>query len=141
MDKKQKYYDFIKNKVGWCPNKYLPGVNSKSKGHYVYIRDINKDGTCNVNVITSLEEMKFDEIEHKNKFVYNLKKLRQVKMGNTYPIPIKDSNFGKWAGVNADVIQNVESNKITKIGVLKFDDKHKPYINKYMGRIKKDKPQ
>lgn len=44
----------IKNKIGYVDNKYL-GIN-KPKGHYVYIRKVNNDGTCDVNVVTSLED-------------------------------------------------------------------------------------
>ena len=58
----------IKNKIGFCNNKDL-GIK-KAGGHYVYINSVNKNGTCNVNVITSLED--------KDK-KFNLKKLRHVK--------------------------------------------------------------
>ena len=43
----------IKNKIGYCDDKDL-GIK-KSGGHYVYINSVNKNGTCNVNVVTSLE--------------------------------------------------------------------------------------
>ena len=111
----------LKNKIGYCPNKYL-GINKKG-GHYVFIRNIHKNGTCDVNVITSLED--------KNKKFSN-KKLRQVRKGNTYAIPFYDSNFTRWSGINKKPIQNVKASNIEDVGKKKIKRRHFFFINKFM---------
>lgn len=111
----------IKNKIAYIDNKYL-GIN-KPKGHYVYIRKVNKNGTCDVNVVTSLED--------KNaKFDFN--KIKQVKKGNTYPIPKYDTNFSRWSGINKKPISNVPINKLQDIGKRKIKKRHHFFIGKYM---------
>ena len=110
-----------KGKIGYCDNKYL-GIKS-SGGHYVYIREVNKNGTCDVNVITSLE--------NKNK-QYNFNKLKQVRKGNTYAIPKYDANFTLWSGVNKTPIKNVKTSKITNIGKKKIKKRHFFFIGKFM---------
>ena len=111
----------IKNKIGYCDNKALR-IN-RPGGHYVYIRNVNKNGTCDVNIITSLE--------NKNK-QYNLDKLKQVKKGNTYAIPKYDANFTLWSGVNKTPIKNVRTNMIIDIGKKKIKRRHYFYIGKFM---------
>lgn len=111
----------IKNKIGFCNNKDL-GIK-KAGGHYVYINSVNKNGTCNVNVITSLED--------KDK-KFNLKKLRHVKYGDTYSIPIVDSNFTRWSGINKTPIKNVKSNMIKDIGKKKIKKRHFFFIGKFL---------
>ena len=110
----------IKNKIGFCNNKDL-GIK-KAGGHYVYINSVNKNGTCNVNVITSLED--------KDK-KFNLKKLSQVRKGNTYPIPKYDANFKLWSGVTKTPIRNVKTNKILNIGSKRMKKRHFFYIGKF----------
>jgi len=113
----------IKNKIGYCENKYLKGLEHLSGGHYVYIRKVNNDGTCCVNVITSLED-KFGNFDNK--------KIKQVKKGNTYAIPKYDSNLSKWSGINKKPIDNVEISNILSIGTKKIKRRHNFYIGKYM---------
>ena len=108
-----------KGKIGYCDNKNL-GIN-KSGGHYVYINKVNNDGTCNVNVVTSLEF---------NAFNYKDKKIRHVRYGDTYPIPIKDANFSLWSGVNLQKINNIDISAIKSIGKRDIKNKHKSFINK-----------
>jgi len=116
----------IKNKVGYCDNRVLNLRDKKGRivpgGHYVYIREDNKDGTCNVNIITSLEkDGKFTE-----------KKLHQVRKGNTYAIPIRDANFKLWSGVKKDAINNVPVIEIVDIDNRKINYRHRLFINKFM---------
>ncbi len=113
----------IKNKVAYIDNKYL-GIN-KPKGHYVYIRKVNKNGTCDVNVVTSLED--------KNGR-FNIKKLAHVRKGNTYSIPIYDANFSRWSGVTKTPIKNVRVDKIKNIGCKKIKKRHYFYIGKYCNK-------
>ena len=40
----------IRNKIGYCDVKDL-GIK-KSDGHYVYINSVNKNGTCNVKMLS-----------------------------------------------------------------------------------------
>lgn len=111
----------IKNKIGYVDNRYL-GINDPG-GHYVYIRKLNGNGTCNVNVVTSLE----DE-EHRYKF----DRLKQVKRGNTYPLPKYDTNFRLWSGINKTPIRNVPINKVEDIGKKKIKKRHHFFIGKFM---------
>lgn len=111
----------IKNKIGYCNNKALR-IN-KPGGHYVYIRKLNKNGTCDVNVVTSLED--------KNSR-FDLKKLKQVKRGNTYAIPKYDTNFSRWSGINKVPIKNVKLNNIQDIGKKRIKKRHRFFIGKFM---------
>lgn len=111
----------IKNKIGYVDNKYL-GIN-KPKGHYVYIRKVNNDGTCDVNVVTSLEDRNAR---------LDFKKIKQVKKGNTYPIPKYDTNFSRWSGINKKPISNVPIDKVQDIGKKKIKKRHYFFIGKYM---------
>ena len=113
----------IKNKIGYCDNRNLRGLEHITGGHYVYIRKDNKNGTCDVNVITSLED--------KNK---NLKidKLKQVKRGNTYAVPFRDATFTRWSGINKKPIKNVKTSKIEDIGRKKIKRRHFFFIGKFL---------
>lgn len=95
----------IKNKIGYVDNKYL-GIN-RPKGHYVYICKVNNDGTCDVNVVTSLEDR-----NHR----YDFEKIKQVRKGNTYPLPHYDTNFVRWSGVTHKPIKNVPIDKVQDMG-------------------------
>lgn len=113
----------IKGKIGYCDNSKLKGLEHIKGGHYVYIRDVNKDGTCSVNIVTSLED---------NKGKYSFDKLKQVRKGNTYSIPKYDSNFSKWSGINAKPINNVSILDIQDIGKKKIRTRHKFFIGKFL---------
>ncbi len=89
-------YKKIKNQIGYIENKYL-GI-PRPGGHYVYIREVNNNGMCDVNVVTSLED--------RDKKI-NRKKIKQVRVGNTYALPYFDTNFSRWSGVNKKPIKNV----------------------------------
>lgn len=111
----------IKNKIGYCDNKDLK--IQKSGGHYVYIRNINKNGKCDVNVITSLEDKN-------NKIVES--KIRQVRKGNTYAIPKYDATFSRWSGVTKTPIRNVDVKKIKDIGRKQIKQRHNFFIGKFL---------
>lgn len=113
----------LKNKIGYCSNSNLNGLQHLSGGHYVYIRKVNKNGTCDVNIITSLEDEK-----HR----YNYEKLKQVRKGNTYALPKYDTNFSRWSGVNKKPIQNVKISNIKDIGKKKIKKRHYFFIGKFM---------
>ncbi len=108
-------------KIGYCDNVDL-GIN-KPKGHYVYIRKYYKNGTCDVNTITSLED-------HKGNFL--LSKIDHVRKGNTYSIPKYDSNFTRWSGVNKTPIKGIPITKIKNIGNRSFKKRHRFFIGKYL---------
>lgn len=120
LDKKK-----IKNKIGYVDNKFLKGLEHISGGHYVYIRNIDENGKCDVNIITSLERGKEN---------YQIDKLRQVRKGNTYSIPYFDANFTEWSGINNSVISDVDIKNIKNIGSKKIKDKHKYFIDKYLNK-------
>ena len=116
-----------KGKIGYCDNKVL-GLRDKygnviPGGHYVYINNANKDGTCDVNVITSLETSR-------EKYVQN--KITHIRKGNTMPIPFNQANFSKWSGVKRDVIQGVKLDNISNIGNKNISKKQQTIINKFI---------
>lgn len=115
----------VVGKVGYCDNRIL-GIKNRygtySGGHYVYIRSY-KNGRCNVNVITSIENQKG---------VYDLKKLSKVKNGLLYPIPKNDSNFSQWSAINLDGnIQSVKLRDIQDIGKKSFKKRHRFFVGKF----------
>ncbi len=112
----------ISGQVGYCENKYLKGLEKIPGGHYVYIKNNNKDGTCNVNVITSLADKS-------GKYIAG--RLKQVKNGNVYSIPFYDANFTQWSGVSHNQ-KNVKITNIQDIGKKKIKDKHKFYLGKFL---------
>lgn len=120
------YTKNLKFKIGFCKNKHLTGVyGNKNDGHYVVIRDVKKDGTCDVNVITSLES--------KNKeFITN--KVSHLKKGNTYAIPFYDADFSRWSGVNTSLVTGVKLNNIVDIGRKNIKRKHYFYIGKFCNK-------
>lgn len=112
----------IKDKIAFVNNKHLKGLEHIVGGHYVYINEDNMNGTCNVNVITSLED--------KNQ-QFNYHKISHVRKGNTYSIPYYDANFSKWSGVTTTLIKNVPIDKLCNIGEKRIKDRHKFYIGKF----------
>lgn len=120
MAKNKKYYV---GKVGYCNNSDLPGLTNLPNGHYVYIRKLNGDGTCDVNVITSLEDKQHNFIPSK---------LKQVKKGNTYVIPKYDANFSLWSGVNKKPVKAVKLSCIQDLNKKKIKKRHRFFIGKFM---------
>ena len=114
----------ISGQVGYCENKNLKGLENIPGGHYVYITKNNKNGTCEVNVITSLEQ--------KNQLL-KINRINQVRNGNVYPIPYKDANFSQWSGVSHNTI-TTKISKIQDIGKKKIKDKHKFYLGKFLNK-------
>lgn len=109
-------YKRYKNKIGYCDNKNLKGLEHIQGGHYVYIRNVDLNSNkCDVNVITSLEN---------DKHIYDLQKLKQVKKGNIYVIPRYDGNFTRWSGVNTTVIRNVDATKILDLNKKRIKRRH-----------------
>lgn len=114
----------LKFKIGFCKNKYLKGVFAdKEKGHYVLIRNVNNNGTCDVNVITSLE---YRDLELQKR------KIKQVRNGNTYVIPYRDANFSLWSGINKTPIKGVKISNIEDIGKRKIKRRHNFFIGKFL---------
>lgn len=114
----------ISGQVGYCENKDLEGLENIPGGHYVYITKNNKDGTCEVNVITSLEQ--------RNRLL-KINRINQVKNGNVYPIPYGDANFSQWSGVRNNP-KIVKVSDIKDIGKRKIKDKHKFYLGKFLNK-------
>lgn len=113
----------IRNKIGYCKNSNLDGLKHLAGGHYVYIRKVNRNGSCDVNVITSLEDKNHN---------YDFSKLKQVRKGNTYAIPKYDANFPRWSGVNKKPIRNVDIKDIQGIGKKRIKKRHNFFIGKFM---------
>ena len=110
------------NKIGYCDNKHLEGIRFKG-GHYVYISSINRNGTFNVNTITSLEDKK-------GKFDFS--KIKSVRSGKIYPIPKNHSNFPLWSGIDSRTKRNVNPRNIKNIGKRQIKRRHFFYIGKFM---------
>ena len=114
----------VVGKVGYCDNRVL-GIKNRngtySGGHYVYIRAY-KNGKCNVNVITSLENSKG----------FDLHKIEKAKRGLLYPIPKNDSNFSQWSAINLDGnIKPVNLRDIQDIGKKSFKKRHRFFVGRF----------
>lgn len=116
-----------KNKIGYVDNRYL-GID-KPSGHYVYIRKVNNDGTCDVNVFTSLEH----KDKETNKFVFTDNKLKHLKYGNTYSIPKTDTNLPKWSGIKKEV-KTIKTEHIKDVGKYYIKKRHWFIIGKFMNK-------
>jgi hypothetical protein len=104
--------------VGYVENKNL-GIPI-SGGHYVYIRSV-KDGKCEVNVITSLENKQFD---------FDKNKISKIKYGYVYALPRGETNFTLWSGVKNE-IKTIDPAKIKSVGNRYICPRHQKIIEKY----------
>lgn len=129
-------------KIGYCDNKTLglKGADGKplKGGHYVYIRET--DGArCNVNVITSLEQLKRDQRGRivKDRYGEPLTefvswKIEKVKRGYLYPVPKKDSDLSLWSAINLDGnINGIKIADIKNIGYKKMKRRHSWFVGKF----------
>lgn len=124
MSRKKKQ---IVGKIGYCDNKTLGirDVNGKllEGGHYVYIRKLNNDNSCNVNIITSLEN---------RPGIYNSNKIRKIRQGYLYSIPKKDATFSLWSAVDlSGNVKKVKVSKIKNIGCKRMKNRHKWFVGKF----------
>lgn len=119
MSKRKFKNNGIKGKVGYCNDLFLPNVTT-TKGHYVYIRKIDKTGMCTVSTITSLADSRHS---------IKVGKMAQVRNGNIYPIPQNDANFSRWSGVNKTTMR-VHISHIKDIGKKSFKYRHHFMIGK-----------
>lgn len=113
----------LKGKIAYCDNKNLPGLKHLKGGHYVYIREVDKNGKCSVNIVTSLENDNKD---------LQLNKIKQVRKGNTYPIPKIDGTFTKWSGINKNPIKNVNVENLIDVGKKQIKRRHHFFIGKFL---------
>lgn len=111
-----KYYE---GKVGWCDSNTL-GLSS---GHYVFIRKVKRNGLCDINTLTS--------IENRNGR-YEIPKIDMIKKGVIYPIPKNDDSLRRFGGVDKRIIKNVPLEKINNLGNNYIKRKHHYYIKKYL---------
>lgn len=113
-------------KIGYCTNKVLgilqDNEQRKNDGHYVYISKVNKNGTCNVNIITSLEKKQYD--------FYN-NRLKYVRDKKTYAIPHKDANFSKWSGIEKQTF-NISTSNITDVGRHEISSEHIAILKRFL---------
>lgn len=120
----------VAGKIGFCENAIL-GITDKygrplKGGHYVYIRETDNSGKCNVNIITSLEDRNgcFDNF-----------KLGKVKRGYLYPIPKNDAGFSRWSAINLDGnINGIDISKIKDIGKVKMKRRHSFFVGKFTNK-------
>ncbi len=116
----------LNGKIGYCDNRSLRLKDKRGRyltgGHYVYIREDNKNGTCNVNIITSLEQSK-------EQYVPN--KMRQVRKGQTYLIPYYDANFSKLSGIKLNSSIVVPTKNLRNIGTKRIKQKHQFFVGKF----------
>lgn len=117
--------DKLVGKIGVCKNKDL-GIKKIPDGiHYVYIRKVNNDNTCDVNTFTQLTK-------HYNNDIFDYEKMYRVRKGDTYLIPDKDVTLPNLSGVTKDVIKNVPIDKIHNVGCHSIKKRHHFYIKKFM---------
>lgn len=112
---KKKY----KGKIGFVLDKDL-GIKNSDRGHYVYVREDNGN-KLKVNIITSLEDKKHN---------LNESRIKKVKKGLLYPIPIKDINLPRWSAFNLSSI-TIFKNKLKDLGEKQVKRKHKFFVGKY----------
>ncbi len=120
----------IVGKIGYCDNAVL-GIRDKygktlRGGHYVYIREVENNKKCNVNIITSLEDKDAN---------FKIQKLNKVKRGLLYPIPKKDADFSQWSAINLDGnINGIDISKIKDIGRIQMKNRHKFFVGKFTNK-------
>ena len=114
-----------KGRIGFITDNKLFGSGSNVDGHYVYIREYNSNtGKCVVNTITSLEDINGN---------YKSKRIKELRKGNIYSIPKKDSNLTLWSGISCNPIRNVNLNDISFTVKKKIKKRHRFFINKFLG--------
>lgn len=123
----------LKNKIGFVNNKHLR-IYDKKGGHYVFIRKVNKNGTCDVNIFTSLEHRD----KEKGELNFTNNKIRYLKFGKAYAIPKGDTNLPKWSGVRKEV-KVVDTKHIHDVGRYYVKKRHWFFIGKYLN--KRPKPR
>ena len=115
----------FKGRIGFITDNKLFGNGSSSNGHYVYIREYNKNtGKCIVNTITSLEDYNG---------IYKTNRIKEIRKGNIYSIPKKDCNLTLWSGVSCNPIGNISINDISFSPNKKIKKRHRFFINKFLG--------
>ena len=110
-------------KIAKIRTKDLPIEHRKGepKEHYVYVREYDcSRQVYKVNICTHLE------VKNKRTGAYENDKnhLRQVKYGNTYPVPIYSANFPVWTGIKREVYE-VPKGKMRDWNCVQFKGKHK----------------
>lgn len=117
-------------KIGYCDNATL-GITDKygkpiKGGHYVFIRELDGTGKCNVNIVTSLENKNGD---------FDNFKLGKLKRGYLYPVPKPDADFKQWSAINLDGnINGIAVSKIKNIGKVKMRKRHRFFVSKFTKR-------
>ena len=116
----QKDMNWVVGKIGFCLDKDL-GItrldNKDSKGHFVYIHDIDKNNKCTVSTFISLLNSDGSV------------KVNQIHNGLVLPIPkYSTSSFKKFTGLQKDKIKNIDVKKIVSIGRWYISD---GYIKAY----------
>lgn len=117
--------DKLVGKIGVCKNKYLGFEIKPESVHYVYIRKVNNDNTCDVNTFTQLTK-------HSDNKKYDYDKMYYVRKGDTYLVPEDDITLPNLSGVKKDVIKNVPISKIHNIGCHSIKKRHHFFIKKFM---------
>ena len=102
---KDKDMSWVVGKIGFCSNDVL-GINEPG-GHYVYIHSIDDNNICEVSTITSLDD-------GNGNIKYS--RIKNIKLGRTYPVPKKKTNFNRWVGLNVSKIKGIDVRFIFSIG-------------------------
>lgn len=108
-------------KIGYVKNRDLGIRTLPNSGHYVYVSK-DKGSKCDVNVVTSLEDINGN---------FDLAKINKVKKGYIYCIPKRDSNFTRWSGIILKPIKNVDKRKINALNNRKIKRRHKWFIGMF----------
>ena len=120
----------INAKIGHVNNADLPPLKSMPGGHYVYVKA--KGGNVSVHTVTSIERKRKDRSHQiplktgkkgETRYVSS-RKLRQIRDGTIYPIPVKDANFKLWSAFRKKPIKNVPVSKINFSTKKKVKRKH-----------------
>ena len=115
-------YRGAKRNIGVCSDVDLGLSNSTGGIHYIYIRDVKKNGMCSVSTFTSLEDKK-----------HNIKvgKISRVRNGELYAIPTKQATFPLWTALSKE-IHFIHISKIKRFGAHRVKSKrHFFMMNKH----------
>lgn len=91
--------------------KYVSQHPNVPKEHFLFVRYYDKDTQkyC-CNVCTHLESKK------NNIYSLNASQIKQVKYGNTYPLPYNSATFKFWTGIKKD------KHYLNKSGIFKWNE-------------------
>lgn len=108
----------------------IPVTDNTPDEHFVYVRSYNRrKKQYRVQICTHLDK------KVGNRFVNEDKRIREIKFGNIYPLPIGSTNFPLWTGIKKE-IYIVPKGKMFDFNSIKFKRKYRKYFHDSFFRTK-----